>query len=79
VDISHQKYRITKILSTKLKKVNKMKGPSEDASVPLGWEKKAITRGEGKRDLGEEVDGEEGEVNMMWYRWLFSNRKKALL
>ena len=29
----------------KLKKVNKLKGPSEDASIPLEREKKAITRG----------------------------------
>ena len=32
---------------TELKKVNKLKCPSEDASVPLGREKKAITSGEG--------------------------------
>ena len=44
-------YRITKIQSTELKKVNKLQCPSEDASVPLGREKKAITSGEGGRDL----------------------------
>jgi hypothetical protein len=44
VDISPpKKYRIPKIQSTVLKKVNKLKGPSEDTSVPLGREKKAIT------------------------------------
>ena len=32
---------------TELKKVNKLKGPSKDASVPLGREKKATTSGEG--------------------------------
>jgi hypothetical protein len=37
--------------STELKKGNKLKGPSEDTSVPLGKEKKAITMGEGGRDL----------------------------
>ena len=42
-----KKYRIPKIQSTELKKVNKLKDPSEDASVPLGREKKAITSGEG--------------------------------
>jgi hypothetical protein len=49
VDISQKKkkYRIPKIQSTQLKKVNKLKCPSEDASVPLGREKKAITSGEG--------------------------------
>jgi hypothetical protein len=31
--------------STELKKVNKLKNPSEDASVPLGREKKAEGRG----------------------------------
>ena len=50
-----QKYRIQ---FTGLKKVNKLKGPSEDASVPLRREKKAITRGEGGRDLGGKWDGE---------------------
>ena len=37
-------YRIPKIQSTELKKVNKLKGPREDTSVPLGREKKVITR-----------------------------------
>ena len=40
-------YRIPKIQSTELKKFNKLKRPSEDASVPLGREKKGITSGEG--------------------------------
>ena len=53
MDISKKKkYRIPKIQSTELKKVNKLKGPSEDTSVPLGRGKKAITRQEGKIDLG---------------------------
>ena len=30
--------------STELKKINKLKGPSEDSSVPFGREKKAIRR-----------------------------------
>ena len=54
-----KKYRIPKIQSTELKKLNKLKCPSEDASVPLGREKKAITSGEGGRDLGGKVDGGE--------------------
>ena len=41
-----------KLQFTELKKVNKLKGPSEDASVPLGREKKAITSGEGKEGQG---------------------------
>jgi hypothetical protein len=57
VDISHKKsYRIPKIQSTELKKLNKLKCPSEDASVPLGRKKKAITSGKGGRDLGGKVD-----------------------
>jgi hypothetical protein len=49
-------YRIPKIQSTELKKVNKLKDPSEDDSDPLGREKKAITSGEGGKDLGVKVD-----------------------
>jgi hypothetical protein len=46
-----RKYRIPKIHSTELKMVNKLKGTSEDASVPLGREKKDAS-GKGWRDLG---------------------------
>ena len=61
-----KKYRIPKIQSTELKKVNKLKGPSEDASVPFGREKKAITSGEGERDLEGKVDwGLGGEENLI--------------
>ena len=45
-----KKYRIPKIESTELKKLNKPKYPSDDASVSLerdGRVKKAITRGGG--------------------------------
>jgi hypothetical protein len=35
-----KKYRISKIQSTVLKKVNTLKCPNEDSSVPLGREKK---------------------------------------
>ena len=38
---------LPKIQSTELKKVKKKRSPSEDTSVPLGREKKAITSGEG--------------------------------
>ena len=64
MDISQKrkrKYRIPKIRSIKLTKVNKLKCPSEDASVSLGREKKAITIGEVGKDLGGKVDGT-GEV-----------------
>ena len=43
-----EKYRIPKIQPTEFKKV-KLKGPSENASIPVGMEKKAIP-GEGKME-----------------------------
>ena len=61
MDISQKKkkkYRIPKIQSTELKKVNKLKCPSEDASVPLGREKKAVMGEEGGRDLSGKGDRE---------------------
>jgi hypothetical protein len=64
VDISQKKkkkkYRISKIQYTELKKVNKLKCQNEDASVPLGREKKAITSGDRGSNLREKVDGGEG-------------------
>ena len=48
-----QKYRIQ---FTGLKKVNKLKGPSEDSSVPLGREKKLIISEEGVSVLRGKVD-----------------------
>jgi hypothetical protein len=36
--------------------VDKLKCPSEDASVPLEREKKAISNGEGGKNLGGKVD-----------------------
>jgi hypothetical protein len=65
-----------------LKKVNKLKGPRENVSVPLGREKKAITRRkrgrEGGREGGRERRreggiwkgmgmGEREEHDMIWY------------
>jgi hypothetical protein len=61
------------IQSTEFKKLNKLKCPSEDTSVLLGKEKKAISSGEGGRNLGEKVDrvggqwGEEVGGNLIWY------------
>ena len=49
----------------KIKPQNKLKGPSEDSSVPLGREKKEATRGEGE---GPGCVRERGGVgNMIWY------------
>jgi hypothetical protein len=62
-----KKYRISRIKSTELKRVNKLKCPSEDTSIPLGREKNAITSGEGRRNLGEKVNGANYGVNLIWY------------
>jgi hypothetical protein len=60
------KYRIPKVQSTELKKVNQLKGLSEDSSVQLWREKKAITSGEDGRHLV----GSCGEWNLIlhWVR-----------
>ena len=46
-----------------------IKGPSEDTTVPLASEKKAVTSGEEGRDLGGTVDrggGCEGRGDLIW-------------
>jgi hypothetical protein len=48
----------TSSLTTELKKVNKLKGSSRDTSLPLGREKKAITRGGGRREGRRRESGE---------------------
>jgi hypothetical protein len=68
-----------KIQSTEFKRLNKLKYPSENASVPLGKEKKGITSREGGRNggreggmnLGAKVDGGEWvlERNLICY-WM---------
>jgi hypothetical protein len=63
--LTTKKYRIPKIQSTELNMFSKVKCPSEDASVPLGREKKAITSWEGGRDLGGKVDGGGAEENLI--------------
>jgi hypothetical protein len=55
---SSKKYRIPSIQSKELKKVTKQKSSSEDASIPLGREKKTIKGGRG-RHLGGRGDKEE--------------------
>ena len=67
MDTSQKKYRIPRIQSTELKNFNKLKSPSEDASIPFGREKKAFT-GLGKREgpRWERGQGEE-EGNMITY------------
>jgi hypothetical protein len=44
-------YRIPKIYSKELKRISKLKCPSEDDLVPLGRKKRAITSREGRRNL----------------------------
>jgi hypothetical protein len=52
VDINNnKKYRIPRIQSTELK-VNNQKGKSEDASIPLGREKKTNMGGRGRKGPG---------------------------
>jgi len=60
-------YRIPKVQSIELKKVNKLKGPSEDTLVPLGRKKKATTRVERRRDPRGKKDGDGSE------RWTWSS------
>jgi hypothetical protein len=69
VNISQKKkVRISKTHSTELKNVSKLKGPSEDASVPLGREKNVITIGDDGRDLRGKVKRRLGkEGNLTWY------------
>jgi hypothetical protein len=75
VDVSpkeKKKCRMPKIQSTELKTVNKLKRPIEDATVPVGMEKKAITSEERGRDLRGKVARREGvggggERNLIWY------------
>jgi hypothetical protein len=63
-----KKYKIPRIQSTELKKANKLKGPSEDASIPGGREKKAIIGGgrEGGTSLERQQGREEGNMIRYW-------------
>jgi hypothetical protein len=65
-----KKYRIPRIQSTEPKKVNKQKGPSEDASIPLGREKITITGwgggpGRGGTWMGEVRERVKGECDQV--------------
>lgn len=53
---------------TELRKVNKEKGPSEEASISLGKQKKTITGGRRREEgtwVGEGGGGEKGEYNQV--------------
>jgi hypothetical protein len=61
-----QKVHNTQNTVYRTQKVDKLKGPSEDTSVPPGKGKKAITKGEKWTWEGKGMRwGEEG--NMIWY------------
>jgi hypothetical protein len=64
VDIS-PKYRIPRIQSIEFEKVNKFQGPSEDISIPLGREKKAVMGGRKRNKCGFERQGGGGKKNMI--------------
>jgi hypothetical protein len=61
-----QSYRIPKIQFIELKKLYKLKCPNEDSSVLLVREKKAITSGEGVRNLGGGNGGGKGNLILYW-------------
>jgi hypothetical protein len=57
--------------------VNKLKGTSEDASIPLGREKKAISGDRGREGPGwEKRQGGEKENMIRYWRW--GDRSEAL-
>ena len=64
-----QKYRVHKIQSTEFKRLNKLKCPIEDSSVPLGREKKAITSVEGGTWERKWMEG--GAVKKRIYKTLY--------
>jgi hypothetical protein len=60
-------YRIHKIQSTEFERLNKLECPSEEGSVPLGREKKAIS------------SGERGTWEGKWKRWVGALRGRGEL
>ena len=54
--LAKKTYKIPKIGSTDLKTVNKLNSLSEDASIPLGREKKKSQEGGRREGLGLERD-----------------------
>jgi hypothetical protein len=50
-------------------KVNKLKGPSEDASIPLGRKKKTVMWDKGKEERGRRDIGGRGHEEGKWWIW----------
>jgi hypothetical protein len=65
-----KKHRISRIQSIELSKVNRLRDTSEDISIPLGREKKAIIGGgrEGGSWMGKGTEREEGNMIRYWVR-----------
>jgi hypothetical protein len=71
-----KRYRIPRMQSTELKKINKLQGPSEDISIPLGREKRA--KGRGKEKTGWERPRERTGENRNMIRYWEGTRNEAL-
>ena len=67
-------YKILRTQFTELK-VNELKGPSEDASIPLRREKKAISGGIEREGSGWEKGGGGEKGNMIRY-WVGGGRQE---
>ena len=67
MDISQKKIQITQDTTHRLKKVNKPKDPSEDASILLKGEKKAVIGGQRDRSTWVGEGTGRGRGNMIRY------------
>ena len=60
-------YRIPRIKSTELKKINKPKGPGKYASIVLEMEKRAVSEGRERKGPGWQKGQEGRKGNMIRY------------
>jgi hypothetical protein len=63
--LAKKKFRIPRTQPTGLKKINKLKVPSEDALIPLEREKKMVMRNRGREGPGWEKGGRRNMI-MYW-------------